>query len=100
MKLKIFTIISSLIAGIPALGSSSTQKLGDLSTEHRSFQNITYEKALEILGRHRPIQYGEPIEITANEQENSVDISGFDGVTVRADLEVALSQPNKVDVTK
>lgn len=100
MEIKKIVSISLIVA---AASSAPAQELilhRYVLTPSQVIQGITYERVREILGKERFIEYGEPLVVQINKEENSVDLSDFDGWTVRVPLEVASTQPNKVDADK
>lgn len=99
MEIKKIISISLIIAGTSSVQAQELLLHRYVLTPSQVIDGITYERVREILGKERFIQYGEPIVVQINKEENTVDLSDFDGWTVRVPLEIATTQPNKVDAT-
>lgn len=92
-----------LVASLLAATSASAQSehiQSILSPDKMIIEGISYLRVLEILRQERDIEYGQPVTVEINKDEGTVDLSDFDGRTVRVPLEQAISQPNKVDTSR
>lgn len=93
-------LVASLLAATSASAQQSERIQSILSPDRMVLEGVSYLRVLEILRQERDIEYGEPIAVEINKEEGTVDLSDFDGRTVRVPLEQALSQPNKVDASR
>ena len=93
-------LVKILLFATSASAHQSDRIQSILSPDKMVIEGISYLRVLEILGQERDIEYGEPVAVEINKEEGTVDLSDFDGRTIRIPLEQALTQPNKVDVSK
>lgn len=100
MKISEALVVAVLILSTSASAQQSNLIHYILSPDKIVIEGISYLRAFEIFAQERYIEYGEPIAVEINQEEGTVDLSDFDGWTVRVPLAEAQSQPNKVDATK
>lgn len=100
MSIRKSIAVAIIVLATTASASKSFIIRSILSPDRMVIEGISYQRVLEIFRHMRHVEYGEPIGVKINLEEGTVDLSDFDGWTVRVPLAEAQSQPNKVDATK
>ncbi|MGZ3772715.1 MAG: hypothetical protein ACXVCY_07615 [Pseudobdellovibrionaceae bacterium] len=108
MEFKKLIAVSSIVTAASSTQAQENNFHKYVFSPQYAIEGMSYDRALEILKKsyekynneERLIEYGEPVIIKVDKEQNTLDLSDFDGWTVRVPLDSAAMQPNKVDATK
>lgn len=97
MKISKIVAAVGLLAAASASAQESKEVQGVLSPEQNLIEGVSYGRAFEIIEQQGYVEYGEPIQLTIDKTNGTVDLSDFNGDFVTVPLDQALSQPNRTE---